>query len=159
MCRYEAIATDLTDNFGRRALFTRLGADATKALIVTKRLLIYLTEAQVGALAGDLAAEPAFQWWLIDIAGARRLTVMQRRWGRDLRSGNAPFQFAPAAGTEFFRPFGWREPEFRSAGGESLRLKRSMPMMRVWRFLSRLGPAKNREEFDRMSGNVLMARA
>ncbi|OYV66916.1 MAG: SAM-dependent methyltransferase, partial [Gemmatimonadetes bacterium 21-71-4] len=72
-CRYEPVAADLTDEGTRRALFARLGAGAARALVVSEGLLVYLTEAQVGALAGDLHAQPSFAWWLIDLASPRAI--------------------------------------------------------------------------------------
>src|SRR3954471_14250545 len=62
-CSYEAIRVDLTDAAKRQAVLSQLGASATKALIVTEGLLIYLTDQQAGALAADLHAQPAFRWW------------------------------------------------------------------------------------------------
>jgi methyltransferase (TIGR00027 family) len=158
VCRYEAIATDLTDGAARKALFTRLGTESRKALIVTEGLLIYLTAEQVGELARDLHAVPSFRWWLIDIGSPRLLKMMNKMWGKTLTAGNAPFRFAPAEGTAFFRQFGWREAEFRSMMEEAHRLKREMPMMWFWRILGRFYPKKTRAEFRRMSGQVLLER-
>ena len=38
LCRYEAVTTDLTDGEARRALFSRLGADASRALVISEGL-------------------------------------------------------------------------------------------------------------------------
>ncbi|HEY4955666.1 MAG TPA: SAM-dependent methyltransferase [Gemmatimonadaceae bacterium] len=157
-CRYEAVAADMTDADARRSLFARIGGEGKKALIVTEGLLVYLTAKQVGALARDLAGQPAFRWWLIDLASPRLLKIMQRSWGKAVEKGNAPFQFAPPEGTEFFRKFGWRELEFRSGMDEARRLNREMTMMPFWRFLMNFYPAKTRKEFSRMSGFVLLDR-
>jgi methyltransferase (TIGR00027 family) len=156
--RYEAVAADMTDADARRSLFARIGGESKKALIVTEGLLVYLTTKQVGALARDLAGQPAFRWWLIDLASPRLLKIMQRSWGKAVEKGNAPFQFAPPEGTEFFRKFGWRELEFRSGMDEARRLNREMTMMPFWRFLMNFYPAKTRKEFSRMSGFVLLDR-
>src|SRR6185436_18311178 len=50
-CRYEAIHADLTDANVRQALFERLGARSSNALVVAEGLLIYLSPEEVGALA------------------------------------------------------------------------------------------------------------
>src|ERR1700730_2284206 len=50
VCSYEAIAADLAEPGARRALLTRLGAEAQRALVVTEGLLIYLTPETVGGL-------------------------------------------------------------------------------------------------------------
>jgi len=157
-CRYEAVAADMTDADARRALFSRLGAESRKTLIVTEGLLIYLTPEQVANLARDLAQQPSFRWWLIDLSSPRLLKIMQRSWGNAVTKGNAPFKFAPPEGTDFFRKYGWREVEFRSGMQEATRLHREMTMMPFWRFLMNFYPAKSRKEFKRMSGYVLLDR-
>ena len=72
-CRYETFETDLTDAVARRALFDRVGAQAQRVLVVAEGLLIYLSDAEVGALATDLHASPTFARWVIDLANPRLL--------------------------------------------------------------------------------------
>lgn len=156
-CRYEPEPLDLRDEARRQALFATLGREATRALVVTEGLLIYLTEAQVTTLARDLHEQASFQRWLIDLGSPRLLEIMHKYWGEAL-AANAPFRFAPAAGTRFFEPLGWSELEFRSSMEEAHRLKREMRMMWLWRFLSRLTSAAKREEARRMAGVVLLER-
>ncbi len=157
-CRYEAFETDLTDAVARRALFDRIGAQAHRVLVVTEGLLIYLSDADVGALASDLHASPAFARWVIDLANPRLLKMMMKSWGKAVASGNAPFKFAPANGTNFFRDFGWEERAFYSTMEEAERLDRQMKMMWLWKFLGRFYPERMREEFRRMSGVVVLER-
>jgi len=156
-CRYEAVTTDLTDASKRHALFTQLGAQARRALIVTEGLLIYLTPEQVGALGRDLHAPPSFHWWLTDIASPRLLKIMHRMWDPHV-SQAAAFQFAPAEGTQFFRQFGWQEVQFRPAMEEARRLHREMKGMWFWRLLVRFYPKRVRDEIRRMSGAALLER-
>jgi methyltransferase (TIGR00027 family) len=157
-CQYEAVHVDLTDEAKRQALFTQIGAGASRVLVVTEGLLIYLTPEQVGTLARDLHAPTSFRWWLIDIANPRLLAMMQKMWAKSLNASNAPFQFAPAEGTQFFDKFGWEETEFHSAMEEARRLKREMSMMWLWRFLGRMRSQAVQQEFRRMSGFVLLKR-
>lgn len=158
VCRYEAVRLDLRDAARRQALFTQLGAEASRVLVVTEGLLIYLTPEQVSGLARDLHQPPSFRWWLIDIASPRLLKMMKKYWGRNLEAGNAPFQFGPAEGTKFFEPAGWRESEFRSTIVEARRLQREMRMMWLWRALGRLRSRATREEMVRFSGTALLDR-
>ena len=158
VCRYEAVTADLTDTAARQSLFARLGASSTHALIVTEGLLIYLTPEQVGALATDLHAQPSFKEWLIDLASPQLVKRMEKTWGKSLAASGAPFQFAPAEGTDFFRPYGWREAQFRSMWEEALRLNRTMKGARIWSFIGRFYPKKVREGFLRFSGLVLLER-
>ena len=157
-CRYEAVAADLTDAAARSALFERLGSEARRALVVTEGLLIYLTAGQVGDLARDLHVAGGFRWWTADLASPRLLKMLERHWGTALHAGNAPFRFGPAEGTGFFAPFGWREVSFRSALEEAHRLHREMRLAWLWRLMARLSPKKQREEFRRMSGYMLLER-
>ena len=157
VCRYETVPLDLRDAAKRQALFTQLGNESHRALIVTEGLLIYLTADQVASLADDLHRPASFRWWLIDIAHPRLLVMMQRFWGKNVQ-GNAPFQFAPAEGAKFFEKHGWHEVRYRSIGEEARRLKREMRGMWLWRALARLRSKRVREEFRRFSGAVLLER-
>lgn len=157
-CRYEAVTLDLRDAEARRTLFARLGAEAKQAIVVTEGLLIYLDPEQVGALAADLHAQASFQEWLIDLASPQLLKRMSQTWGKSLEEGGAPFKFAPAEGTDFFRLYGWREAQFRSTWEEAKRLNRTMKGSWFWELIGRLMPKRKREEFRRFSGYVVLER-
>jgi methyltransferase (TIGR00027 family) len=157
-CRYEAVPADLTDARVRSSVLARLGTQGKRILVLTEGLLIYLTAEQVGELAGDLAHQPTIQWWLTDLANPTLLKWMLRSWGKAVEKGNAPFQFAPEQGPDFFLPFGWKLVEFRSSMLEARRLKREMRLAWVWRIVSRCMSAKRREEMRRRSGIVLFER-
>jgi methyltransferase (TIGR00027 family) len=158
VCKYEAIRLDLTDAAKRQALFSQLARETQRVLVVTEGLLIYLTPEQVGELARDLHAAKTFRWWLFDIASPRLLEWMKKSWGKSVQQGNAPFLFAPAEGTRFFEPFGWREAEFRSAGEEARRLHRQMRGMWIWRILGMFMSKARQAEMRRMAGQVLLER-
>jgi methyltransferase (TIGR00027 family) len=157
-CRYEAVTADLTDVEVRRTLFAQLAAGSSRALVVTEGLLVYLTPEQVASLAADLHAQPSFKEWLIDLASPQLLKRMTRTWGKNMNAAGAPFQFGPAEGVEFFRPYGWREAQFRSTWDEAARLKRTMKVAWLWSLIGRLSSKKAREGFRRFSGNVLLER-
>ena len=157
-CRYETRAVDLRDAEARRALISEVGAGSRKTLVVTEGLLIYLAPEAVAALGRDLAAPPSFRWWLIDIASPGLVERLKKTWGRTLDRANAPFLFAPAEGTRFFEPLGWREREFRSVWEDSKRLKRRMPGAWIYDLLGLLAPPERRELMRRFAGNVLLER-
>ena len=157
-CEHEVVRLDLSNVEARRELFARVGAKAGRALVVTEGLLVYLTPEQVGALASDLHAQPSFRWWLLDIVRPEIIKRMEKTWGKKVAEANAPFRFAPAEGTDFFRPHGWREREFRPMMDEARCLKREMPMAWLWHILTRVQPASRREKFRRMGGCVLLER-
>jgi len=155
-CTVEFAKVDLRDAAARRTLFAGVAESAQRVLVVTEGLLIYLTPAQVADLAKDLAAQPAFRWWLIDLGSPALLQFLSRTWGNQLRSGNAPMLFAPEEGTAFFAPTGWREAEYRPMLDEALRLQRAPRMAWVWRLLGLFASKKRREQFKRFSGIVLL---
>ena len=157
-CTVEFAKVDLRDAAARRTLFAGVAASARRVLVVTEGLLIYLTREQVADLTKDLAAQPAFRWWLIDIASPLLLQWMQRTWGKTATAGNAAFIFAPAEDTKFFAPYGWREVEYRNTMDEGIRLKRVPKMMFFWRILGLFASRARKEQFKRFSGIVLLER-
>lgn len=158
-CAYEGVRLDLAEVEARRALFARLSAEGRRTLVVSEGLLIYLDAPTVAELAADLARTAGFEQWLIDLASPGLIRMMARTWGKQAAMGNAPFKFAPAEGTAFFAPMGWREREYRNTMDEGFRLGRTMPGARFWRFIGRLMPRRKQEEFKRFSGIVLLERA
>ena len=157
-CHYEAVTLDLTDAAARAALFARIGAEAKNALVVSEGLLIYLQAHEVSRLAEALAAEPAFKYWLTDLASSRLLKMMSRMWGKSV-AASAPFLFGPEEGTAFFEPSGWREKEWHSMGDDSKRLNRQMRGAWLWRLIGSFGGKKRQEGWRRFSGAVLLERA
>jgi methyltransferase (TIGR00027 family) len=158
-CRYESIATDLTDGVARRELFRMVGASSKRVLVITEGLLIYLNEAQVTNLALDLHAIPAMQLWLTDLASPGLLRMMEKNWAPAVRAGNAPFQFGPADAPAFFSILGWREVEYRSTFFEGRRLGRTMKFGWLWEFLDKLSPPAKREAFRRFATIAVYQRA
>lgn len=159
VCQYEGVRLDLSERAARQALFARLSAGCRRALVITEGLLVYLTAESVAELADDLHAQPAFRFWLMDLASPALLKMLEKSFGKTLRAGNAPFRFGPAENTDFFSPYGWREIEWRSQFHEGLRLKRTFPMARVWNFVSSFMGTRRRAEFMRFSGVALLERA
>ena len=79
-CRYEAVPLDLADIESRRALFSRVNAEAGRTLVITEGLLVYLAEQDVDALSDDLHAQSTFQRWLSDLASPGLLKMMGKSW-------------------------------------------------------------------------------
>lgn len=158
VCRYDAVRLDLADAPKRRALFAQVGSESRRVLVVSEGLLIYLEPDHVASLADDLHAQPSFHWWLFDIASPRLLKMMNKMWGESVQATDAQFTFAPAEGTTFFEPHGWREVVYRQMFEEAMRLKRVMRGAWLWKLLGMLATKKRREEFKRFSGLVLLER-
>jgi methyltransferase (TIGR00027 family) len=157
-CRYEAVSGDLSDPVQRDGVFTREARESKCALVVTEGLLVYLAEGEVAALARSLAAQPAYRWWLTDLASPKLMEWMQKKWGRNVQEGNAPFRFAPDESSGFFAPFGWREAEVHPTMDEALRLKRGAGSLWIYRLLKPIIPERKREEFRRFSIYLLLER-
>lgn len=135
VCELQRIPLDLADESSRRELFRRLDSEGRNTLIVTEGLLVYLSEAQVGGLAADLAACRNFRSWITDLMSPALMRIVQKDWGRALSAAGAPLQFAPAAGPAFFAPFGWKATEVRGAISTARQLNRLPLLLRI---LSRL---------------------
>jgi len=158
-CHYESRGVDLRIAADRDALFAELGANAKRVLVIAEGLLIYLTPADVEALARALAAVPSFGWWIIDLANPILIEFMSKSWGQEVQRGNAPFQFAPAEGTAWFTPMGWMERRVRYNALEARRLKREMQGAAIWRIFGLLMPKKKREAMEQMAATVTFERA
>jgi methyltransferase (TIGR00027 family) len=134
VCALERIRLNLADAAARRQVFAELGQRASKALIISEGLLIYLTPEDVAGLAQDLAAPPSFHSWMLDIASPGLLRMFAKRIAKQLHQA-APFKFAPPDGPNFFIPYGWKPVEVRSLLKNAARLKRLSLMLRLFALL------------------------
>jgi methyltransferase (TIGR00027 family) len=153
-CILERVRLDLSDIGARRDLFRQLGS-AGRALIITEGLLVYLEPAEVGALAEDLAAQPAFQRWVLELASPGLLRMLQQHIGGPLSQAGAPLKFAPEEGPEFFRSHGWQPLEVRGMLKTAGRLKRLS--LGMW-LLSLLPESRGRQGSRPWSGVCLFAK-
>jgi methyltransferase (TIGR00027 family) len=134
-CVLQRIPLDLADVEKRRELFGRLGRTSKRALIITEGLLVYFTSKDVGELARDLAAIPAFQRWVLEIVSPGLLRKLQKTIGRELNKAGAPLQFGPPEGPDFFRDHGWSVKEVRSVFQAARRTGRLPMMLRLLAFI------------------------
>jgi methyltransferase (TIGR00027 family) len=123
VCALERFRLDVSNLQARRALFTQLGNQAKKALVITEGLIIYLASGEVTTLAQDLAAPPSFRSWVLDIASPGLLRMLKKRMTAQLRQA-APLKFAPDDGPDFFLRYGWKPADVRSLLKNAARLKR-----------------------------------
>jgi len=131
VCSLERMRLDLSNQPERRELFAELARHSSKALVITEGLLIYLSAEDVASLAKDLAAPSSFQSWIIDVASPGLLKMLAKRMTTQLAQ-NAPFQFAPPEGPNFFIPHGWQPVVVHSLLKNAARLKRLSPIMRFF---------------------------
>ena len=114
VCPLERVRTDLSDAGLSRSLFGRLAPRATRALVITEGLPIYLRAEDVAALAEDLGRFPAYQRWVLDIASPALLRMLQKNTHQQFRHDVSPLQFAPPDGPAFFSGHGWKPLEVHS---------------------------------------------
>jgi methyltransferase (TIGR00027 family) len=101
-------AVDLADQAARDAFLDTELAGATKALVLTEGLLIYLDENDVRALSRSFV-RPEVAWWMLDFGGPG----LQKRMNKKTRGmmNSAPFKFAPPNGLAYFEALGWKPIE------------------------------------------------
>ena len=99
---------DLANVEQRRTLLDALAAKATKALIISEGLLLYLSSDEVAVLAQDPARPQSFQSWALDIVSPGLLKMLQQKGSADFSTGSAPLKFAPEDGPQFFTRYGWQ---------------------------------------------------
>src|SRR5256885_8821039 len=134
VCSLERIPLDLADVPARRKLFDELGRKATRALLITEGLMVYLNRDEVAGLAGDFAKPSTFKSWIVDVASPGLLRMLKTRMSSQLHQA-APFKFAPEEGPKFFDRYGWQVIEVHSLLKNAARLKRLSWFLRVMSLL------------------------
>ena len=152
-CRFESVVLDLTDRPARRALFERLGKRARRVVVLTEGLLIYLTPEGAGELARDLAGQPSFQRWILDIVSPGLRRMMEKQMGD--RLDRARFHFAPSEGPPFFEQHGWRVLAVESTLQNAARLRR---VGLVFRLLAKLPDSKGAQGSRPWSATILLGK-
>jgi methyltransferase (TIGR00027 family) len=104
-CQLTRSAVDLADPQARDAFFNGALAGATKALVLTEGLSMYLEDPDITGLS-DAIKRPEVAWWMLDIAFPGLKKQINKKI--DGISANAPFKFAPEHGVAFFEDLGWR---------------------------------------------------
>lgn len=154
LMKLERVAMDLADRPRRRELFSRIGANAKKVLVLTEGVLPYLTLEQVSELAHDLREVSCFKQWVGEyLAPETYKYINSPRRLRELK--NAPFKFLPADWFGFFRANGWREDEIFYLPIEAAKLGRRQPMPWYAKLITPLLPKAVKDSFGRMSAYVV----
>jgi methyltransferase (TIGR00027 family) len=154
-CALERIPLDLSNADARRGVFDRLGRTATHAAVLTEGLLIYLMAGDVGTLGWDLARQPSFRHWIVDIASPGLMQMLKERTGEHMMDAGSPFLFAPPEGPAFFSVYGWTPVEVKSILKTAGKLGRLPLALRMFSLL----PESTGPQGDRpWSGVVLLAR-
>jgi len=131
VCALERVPLDLSNEDARRGLFARLGRSTQNAFVVSEGLMIYLMADAVRSLARDLAAQPTFRHWALDLCSPGLLKMLQERTGALVAQAGAPYVFAPPEGPPFFEPCGWKPIEVKSMLKTAAKLGRLPFAMRM----------------------------
>jgi len=148
-CALERVRLDLTDVAARRTLFQRLGSSARKALVLTEGLLAYMTRDEVTSFGRDLAAQPSFSDWGIDLCSPGLLRILQKNLSA-LKEAGSPLKFGPEEGPGFFTTAGWAPAEVYSMLKTAAKIKR----LPFWMRLMALLPESNGRQGSRPWGAV-----
>lgn len=138
-CRLTRSAVDLADPQARDAFLDEALRGATKALVLTEGLLMYLQERDVVALS-EAITRPEVAWWMFDFAGPGLKKMMNKKMAGMLE--NAPFVFAPDNGLAFFEGLGWRTLEVEALYVAARRFRRLPTFMLPWALLPEPDPRR-----------------
>ncbi len=126
-CRLSRTAVDLADPVALNAFLDDALDGATKALVLTEGLVMYLGDLDVVTLS-DAFTRPQVAWWMLDFVGPGLKRNLNKSMA-DLMQ-NAPFRFAPDNGIAFFEDLGWRVIRAETLSVAARRLRRLPWMMR-----------------------------
>ncbi len=159
VCQYEAVRIDLHDAAKREALFAQISAQASRVLVVTEGLLVYLTAGRGGVARRAICTRRRTSAGGCSIWRTRSCSrSWSARGGRACRRGTRRSCSRPPKARSSSEPFGWRERSSARRWRKPRRLKREMRMMWLWRMLGSFSSAKRKREMKRMSGIVLLER-
>ena len=119
-----------------------------------RRLLVYLTAEEAAALGNDLAAQTAFQHWILDLASPALLKMLAKKMAAPLDQAGIPLKFAPETGPEFFTRCGWEPEQIHSVMHAAAKIKRLPLFLRLIAMISATRFQPNRP----WSGVCLMGR-
>ncbi len=153
VCQLERIAMDLLDRSPRQELFTRVGAQSKRILVLTEGVIPYFSVYDASLLATDLAAVPSMKSWVQDFDNSGK-PALPRGWAMRLKS--APFLFAVKDWFEFFKNYGWESSTIITSFEESTRINRPYPLDFPYGVLMRALPKEWCRKILSLSGVVMM---
>lgn len=133
-CMLQRVRMNLADAPARQKLFQELGGRASKTLVLTEGLLAYFERDEALALGRDLAAQPTFRNWAVDLCSPGLLKMLQKQLTL-LKEAGTPLKFGPEEGPDFFLPAGWKPAEVYSMLKTAAKLKRVPLMLKFFSFL------------------------
>jgi methyltransferase (TIGR00027 family) len=154
-CHLQRIAADLSNDHERKTLFSRLGAETKRALVITEGVIGYLTNTQAAQLSQDLFAVPSFQYWVHDYNKGK---MRRHRRSKALKKilVNAPLVFNVNDPIGFFTKHGWKVQEDIHILDEADRLGRKLPALSFpTNIFQKLMPKKFRALANKTYGYIM----
>jgi methyltransferase (TIGR00027 family) len=142
-CQLTTRALDLADPATRGAFLDEALSGATKALVLTEGLLMYLEPHDVEALSHAFKRQE-IAWWILDFSGPRLKKRMNKKTRGMMRS--APFKFAPPNGLAYFEELGWITVDVESVFLAAHRLHRLPLWLRHLAYLPQPDPRGPRDK-------------
>lgn len=139
-CKLVRKCVDLADRETRTTFLRDVNAQASRTLVITEGLVIYLETDAVADLARALAAEPNFKQWIVDFSSPEIVGMMRQSMGTALV--HAPFQFVATGGVTLFEQQGWQAEQVLSLMKEAGRLRRLPMWMRPFALLPQPDPRR-----------------
>jgi methyltransferase (TIGR00027 family) len=156
-CNLTRIANDLSDDNNRQSMFTELGAQTNKALIITEGVVAYLTNESAARLSHDLFSIPTFHYWIMDYSqGPLRKNNMSKKISKKLT--NAPWLFDEDKPIEFFARTGWHVDENIYIIDEGDRIGRRVPLKFPYSVARKVFPKMIRELGNKTYGYVMLTK-
>jgi methyltransferase (TIGR00027 family) len=156
-CRLSRIGLDISTRSAAGRLYSEIGSQTAKALIVTEGVIHYLSNEEAGQLAQDLRSVPGFRFWIQDYRKTSRVMRSPRKLKKMLK--NAPLRFSHPDPLAFFTGFGWRVRSDIKSFDEGDRIGRPFPVSFPWNLVMRLLPKSRREEARQGMGYALFEAA
>jgi methyltransferase (TIGR00027 family) len=139
-CRLTRECVDLADREARTAFLHEVNGRASRTLVITEGLMIYLDGDDVAELARAYAAEPNFRQWIVDFSSQEIVEIMKKSMGDALV--HAPFKFVAKGGVTLFEEQGWQAEHVLSLMKEARRLHRLPTWMRPFALLPQPSPRR-----------------
>ena len=153
-CRVTRLVADLSETRMRREVFSQIGRNSDPSCVMSEGLLIYLDENEVSALADDLHAQTAFEYWVVEVQSPQNVAGMQRDWGMRLASGNAAVKFAPPDWRDFYARHKWSPVAFYDLHTLAVRQNRIVRSPGAVAALRRFAGSVRRQAFGDLPGSA-----
>jgi|SRR6185437_6242543 len=157
VCQLQRYAADLSVDAEREKLFSKIGSEAQKALVITEGVIGYLTPGQAEKLSKSIYAVPSFRYWIMDYSQGK----MRHTYRKELKDKlkNSPIQFRADNQIAFFCKDGWKVSNNIYILDEADRIGKKLPPMKfpiniaLWLF-----PKKMRELGNKTYGYIMFGK-